>query len=89
VEPPRVRAAVRQHHDGRAVDRGVVAFARPRAHLLSVGRIAEDDLSAPILAKTVLPFREELIALRVPGRCAWIEREVELVVEKPKEIRRR
>ncbi len=89
MKPPGISSGMCEHHDCRAVERGVVALAPPRPHLLSVRRIAEDGLSAPILAKAVLSLGEEFYALRVGGRCARIKREVELLVEKPEEVGRR
>src|SRR5262249_8757579 len=39
MEPPRISAAMGQHHYGSAVECSVVAFARPSPHLFSVWRI--------------------------------------------------
>jgi hypothetical protein len=75
-----------EKNDGRAIDRAVMAFARPCAHLLSVRWIAKNRFGAPVLAQTILLFREKLFALRVEDRCARVKREVELVVEKSEKV---
>jgi hypothetical protein len=78
-----------QHHDCRTIERSVVAFARPLAHLFTIGRIAKDDLGAPILLQAVLLFREKIRALCVGGRGARVECEVELLIEELEEVGRR
>jgi hypothetical protein len=77
---------MRQHHDCRAIDGGVVAFARPRTHLRTIRWITKYDFGAPILMETVLPLCKKPRALRLSGRSAHVECELKFLVQEAEEV---
>ena len=89
MEPARVGARVREQDDGGAIDRGFVALSRPVAHLPAIGRIAEDRVPAPVLAKAILVLAEEQSTSRILGGGARVEGKMKLAVEFGKERTRR
>lgn len=81
MPPPRIGAGGDQTDRNSPLLGGLESFTHPAGNDPAIGRVHEDDVVAPVLRQTIHLSGEEVLALGVFSRRAWIQGEVELGVE--------
>jgi len=89
VKPTGVGAGVSEKNDKRPVERCLIALACPSAHFFSVGRVAENDMFAPVASKAVILFGKVDFAFCTVRCRAGVKSECEFRIECIEELVRR